>query len=383
MFLGDIMFKRLICSILIFSLSAPSLCFAEERADCSAAAAAVCDASSGKILYAKNGRKKLGMASTTKIMTALCALKYGEADSVATVSQKAASVEGSSMYLKPGEKLKLSDLVTGLMLVSGNDAATAIAEHISGSEGGFVMLMNQTANEIGAKNTCFQNPHGLSLDTHYTTAFDLAKIAAYAMKNPEFEKIVSTKSAVITTLGGEKKYLVNHNKLLRLYDGCIGIKTGFTKAVGRCLVTCARRNGLILVCVTLNDGNDWQDHINLYNRAFEEYDAKEYIKKGTVLGNAKIYGGEEKKVRLVAKHGVSVAVKKGEKGDFGISAKEKISLNAPVLSEETEIVFDITENGKKIGEVIASPGKDIKKSAKGKKKLKADRKSFFKRLFKK
>lgn len=203
------------------------------------------------------------------------------------------------------------------------------------------------------------------------------------MKNPEFEKIVSTKSAVITTLGGEKKYLVNHNKLLRLYDGCIGIKTGFTKAVGRCLVTCARRNGLSLVCVTLNDGNDWQDHINLYNRAFEEYEAKEYIKKGTVLGNAKIYGGEEKKVRLVAKHGVSVAVKKGEKGDFGISAKEKISLNAPVLSEETEIVFDITENGKKIGEVIASPGKDIKKSAKGKKKPKADRKSFFKRLFKK
>lgn len=350
---------------------------------CSAEAAAVIDASSGRVLYEKNEKKRLAPASTTKIMTALCAIKYGDLNSVAKVSKSAAATEGSSMYLKEGERLTLSALLTGLMLVSGNDAATAVAEHVSKTEGGFVSLMNQTANEIGAKNTCFQNPHGLPNENHYTTALELAKISAYAMRYPFFEKTVSTKSAKVTTNEGETKYLSNHNKLLNLYEGCVGIKTGFTKAAGRCLVSCAERDGLRLVCVTLNDGDDWNDHIKLFDRCFEEYEAREYIKKGERLTRAKILDGEKKTVSLVSKYSVSVAEKKGEKSKLSLSAKENIYLEAPIDTEKTEITFDIIANGKKIGELVSAPEVSVKKAAVKSKKPKAAKKSWFKTLFQK
>lgn len=350
---------------------------------CSAEAAAVIDASSGRILYEKNGKKKLAPASTTKIMTALCAIKYGDLSSVAKVSKNAAGAEGSSMYLKPGEKLSLSALLTGLMLVSGNDAAVAVAEHISKTEGGFVSLMNQTANEIGAKNTCFQNPNGLPCENHYTTALDLAKISAYAMRYPFFEKTVSTKSAKVTTEKGEIKYLSNHNRLLKLYEGCIGIKTGFTKAAGRCLVSCAERDGLRLICVTLNDGDDWSDHAKLFDSCFEEYEAREYIKKGEKLTKAKVLGGEEKTISLVSKYAVSVAEKKGEKSKLSLSIKENLSLEAPVDSEKNEIIFDIIANGEKIGELVAAPEKSVKKAALKPKGSKTAKKFRFKIFFKK
>lgn len=374
--------KKITVILLSIYFLFPHTAFCKNDFHCSAKAAALIDASSGKILYEKNADEKLAPASTTKIITALCALKYGDKNSIVTVSKKASQNEGSSMYLKPGEKLSLSNLLTGLMLVSGNDAATAAAEHISKSEEAFVMLMNQTAHEIGAKNTCFQNPHGLPRENHYTTAHDLAKISAYAIKNPDFAKIVSTKTAQITTENGEKKYLANHNKLLKLYDGCKGIKTGFTKSAGRCLVTCAERNGLSLICVTLNDGNDWADHTRLYDTAFEKFESKKFIKKGEPIGYAKVAGGSEKKVKLVAKHDVFVAEEKGTKSNLSLFKEEKIYLPAPLKKDDTELFFDIIENDKKIGEVIACPEKDIKTAVSAKKAKETTENSFLKRLFK-
>ena len=328
-----------------------------------ARSAIVIDAVSGKVLYEKNAYEKLGMASTTKIMTGICGIEFGDLNSVVKVSPHAARVEGSSMYLKPGEKIKLYDIITGLMLVSGNDAATAIAESVGGSEGGFVLLMNQKANEIGVKNTCFQNPHGLSDPGHYTTAHDLALISAYALKNPVFSEIVSQKSKKVESVDGSARTLVNHNKLLRLYEGCIGVKTGFTKATGRCLVSAAKRDGLTLVCVTLNDGNDWNDHTMMLDKGFSNYKAQPIVKKGAVLAKAKVSGGKEKNVFLVAENDASIAVKKEENSKLSISVKESIKLEAPIEKGKCYAKADLIENGKKVGEIdlVAKESIEVKK----------------------
>ena len=207
--------------------------------DISAKSACVISADTGEIIYAENEKEKLSMASTTKIMTALLAIESGRLDETVTVSANAQAQEGSSIYLRTGERIILKDLVYGLMLNSGNDAAVAIAEHMSGSEDKFAELMTKRAKELGAVNTSFKNPNGLDEQGHYTTAYDLALIAAYAMKNEEFKKTVSTKSATATLEDGEILYFSNHNKLLKMYDGAVGVKTGFTKASGRCLVSAA------------------------------------------------------------------------------------------------------------------------------------------------
>lgn len=192
----------------------------------------VLEKDSGRVLYQKNAEKQMPMASTTKIMTAIVALEQGDPAAQVQISPAAAGVEGSSMYLETGEKLTLEELLYGLMLSSGNDAAVAIAEHFGGTEA-FVGLMNQKAQEIGANNTHFANPNGLPDDTHYSTSHDMATITAYGLKNPKFAEIVATKSYQIA--GEGKAYtrtLTNHNKLLNICEGCIGVKTGFTKAAG-------------------------------------------------------------------------------------------------------------------------------------------------------
>ena len=321
------------------------------------------------------------MASTTKIMTAICAIEHGDLEEIVTVSPKAAAVEGSSMYLEAGEKIKLSELVKGLLLVSGNDAATAIAEAVSGSEGGFVLLMNQKANEIGVKNTCFQNPHGLATNGHFTTAYDLALIGAYAMKNPTFKKIASTKSDIAFSVNGKQHFLTNHNKLLKMYEGCDGIKTGFTKATGRCLVTSAERNGLRLVCVTLNDGADCQDHMSMFDKAYSEYESSKILTAGKSIGEAYVMGGVRKKVKLEAECDVFVPVKKGEKPTLSLRRNEKIYLKAPVKEGESKAKAEILADGEKIGEIylVASEDSEVKK---GKEKTTKIKEGFFKRLFK-
>lgn len=229
----------------------------------SAASAIVVDGFTGDVLYEHNADEKMLIASTTKIMTALVAIREGDFSDIVTVSREAAYTEGSSMYLKVGEELSLEALLYGLMLCSGNDAAVAVAEHVGGSVEAFVAMMNETAKEMGLVSTSFANPNGLDHADHYSTARDMAVLARKAMEDATFRRIVSTKSAVING-----RTMTNHNKLLSMAEGCIGLKTGYTRAAGRTLVSCAERNGRRLIVVTLQDGNDWADHQTLFDYGF-------------------------------------------------------------------------------------------------------------------
>lgn len=242
----------------------------------SAVSAALLDANSGALLYGKNENKRLPMASTTKIMTALVALDTLPLDRVIEIPKGAVGVEGSSIYLFEHEKITVENLLYGLMLESGNDAATALAIACAGDVESFADMMNSKAREIGLIDTHFTNPHGLENSEHYTTAYELAFLAATALKNPDFRRIVSTKSLAVKVCTGESsRYFVNHNRLLKSFDGAIGVKTGFTKSAGRCLVSAAQRNGETYVAVTLNDGNDWKDHTSMLDFAFENFDSVE------------------------------------------------------------------------------------------------------------
>lgn len=255
-------------------------------------ASAIIDVQSGRILYSSNGDVETRIASLTKIMTAIVAIEHGNLADKVTVSRRAAGKEGSSIYLKLGEEMTLSNLLYGLMLRSGNDAATAIAEHIGGSEAGFVFLMNQKAEELGLTHTQFRNPHGLDADGHYSSANDLAKLTAYALKNKIFAEIVKTKYKQAPNPYEKWNYTWrNKNKMLNMYEGADGVKTGYTKKAFRCLVSSATRNGQQLAVVTLNDGDDWRDHQKLLDWGFKHYPLSHLAEaKQLVPGSNLVYG---------------------------------------------------------------------------------------------
>ena len=240
----------------------------------SADSAILIDGKSGEVLYEKNSAKVRPMASTTKIMTAVVAIEDGNLDRIVRIPHDAVGIEGSSIYLCEGEELTLRQLLYALLLSSANDAAVAIAIDIGGSIEAFAELMNAKATELGLNDTHFDNPHGLDSKYHYTTAKDLASLAAYAMSMPEFRSIVSKYKATIPMQGNESgRLVVNHNKLLRSYSGAIGVKTGFTKKSGRCLVSAAERDGALLIAVTLSAPNDWRDHTTLLDFGFSNYES--------------------------------------------------------------------------------------------------------------
>ena len=248
-----------------------------------AKAAILIEAESGRVIFSQNIDEKLPMASTTKIMTSLIALEQEDLDSEFTVDSQAIQVEGSSMELKEGDIVSMRDLVYGMILPSGNDAANCVAVRISGSQEKFAELMNQKAQELGLTNTHFVTPSGLDADGHYSTAYDMAMLTREAMKNPDFTEICSQYRAQIS-FGNPpyERWLKNHNKLLEMYDGCIGVKTGFTDNAKRCLVSAAERDGVRLICVTLNAPDDWNIHMDMYNRAFASLSRRsleEYIPK--------------------------------------------------------------------------------------------------------
>lgn len=247
-----------------------------EAMEVSAAAAVLMDADSGRLLYDKNGEKRMLIASTTKLMTALVALEQGGLQQEITVTG-GHMAEGSSMYLRPGEKLTLETLLYGLLLSSGNDAALAVTECMGGAVP-FVARMNEKAAELGMENTHFANPNGLDDEAHYSTAEDMAKLAAAAMDDPVLRRVASTRTARI---GG--RTLTNHNKLLSRVEGCVGLKTGYTKAAGRTLVSCAERDGVRLVAVTLQDGDDWNDHASLYEQGFRVLRPVKAVERGLHL----------------------------------------------------------------------------------------------------
>ena len=235
----------------------------------SARSAALYSPDTDSFLYEKEANTRLPMASTTKIMTALLALEDKNGDRVVKIPKEATGIEGSSVYLEEGEEILLIDLCYALLLQSANDAATAIATEISGSAESFASLMNEKALELGLTDTHFDNPHGLDSAEHYTTAKDLAILAARAMENEKFMEITSTYKYSFTSLSGKERTVVNHNKLLKTYSGTLGVKTGFTKKSGRCLVGAAERNGIRLISVTLDAPDDWSDHKKLFDYGFE------------------------------------------------------------------------------------------------------------------
>lgn len=237
----------------------------------SAKGAVVIDSLTGEVLFEHNCREELPMASTTKIMSALIALESGDLDESFVVDSDAIKVEGSSMGLQEGSRVTMRDLVHGMLLPSGNDAANSAAVRISGSIEAFVERMNSRADEMGLEQTHFVTPSGLDdyTDEHYSTAYDMAVLTREALKNQDFREICGKKTAQLT-FGDppESRWLTNTNKLLTMCDGVIGVKTGFTDKARRCLVSACERDGATLICVTLNDPDDWLDHTRLYDYAF-------------------------------------------------------------------------------------------------------------------
>ncbi len=321
MYKFGVFFKRIIAFALV-SFSFITTVFAA-KPSLSAQCAILINASNGDVIAEYNADLKRGMASTTKIMTAIVAIENGDLNNVYTIPEKAIGVEGSSLYLKKGEKMTLRELITGLMLQSANDAAEAIAIIVGGSTENFAKMMNEKAIQLGLSSTNFTNPHGLADDNHYTTARELALISAYALKNDTFRQICSSKNATLPGIDYTRK-ITNHNKMLFLYEGAYGIKTGFTKATGRCLVSAAERNGLELIAVTLNAPDDWKDHTALLDYGFSQYENVTLCNAGKVIYDLPIIGGDAESVSVYVKNGVSVCLKKKRK-----SIVERIELIRP------------------------------------------------------
>lgn len=273
--------------------------------DTSAGCLCLLDADTGEVLVEKCASRPSLIASTTKIMTALVVIERCDLERLVTVPPEATGIEGSSMYLKPGEQLTVRELLYGLMLHSGNDAAVALALCSAGSVEAFVGRMNETAQRLSLSNTHFANPNGLDDENNYSTAHDLAFLTRYALKNPDFLQIVSTRS--IRAAG---RCLTNHNRLLWSVDGAIGVKTGYTRAAGRILVSAAERGGRRLIVVTINDGNDWRDHSALYDYGFSQYHTCVALRRGDAVAELKLADGSL--AVLKAGEAFSCALKQGE-----------------------------------------------------------------------
>ncbi len=299
------------------------------RAQTSAAAVCIMELTTGRVLFEYEADVQLPMASTTKVMTALLALEMGEPDEPVTCSENAYGVPGTSIYLNLGETLPLGQMLLGLMLASGNDAAVAIAEHLGGSVEGFAQLMNARARELGAQNTHFVTPHGLPMDGHYTTARDLALISRYAMTIPAFRRIVSTQRASIPWEGRDyDRQLQNKNRLLSDYPGATGVKTGYTRAAGRCLVFGAQRDGLELVGALLNCPEWFDEAARLMDDCFERYGMLTLYSAGQDARVVPVSGGVEHAVSAVALSDLSVPVQQGEEVRLVLDLPEQ--LEAPV-----------------------------------------------------
>lgn len=313
----------------------------------SAKAMCVMEKTSKRVLYSKNSQAKLPMASTTKIMTAITAIENcDDLDKPFEISPKSVGISGTSLYLRKGEIMTTRDLLYGLMLVSGNDASVAIGEHISGSAKKFVALMNETAKKIGAKDSHFDNTHGLDSPTHRTTAQDLALITSYALENETFKEIVSTKNIKITSQVGKTRYLKNKNKLLNNMEGCCGVKTGFTDDAGRCLVSACEREQMTLVCVVLNCGPMFEESKALLEQGFNEYKLVDLTSGYDFERNIKVTGGKQERVKIGTKEKFYYPLRKDEldKVDYVYNIQEAI--DAPVDKDEVigEIKIFIDNN---------------------------------------
>ena len=335
----------------------------------SAQKAIVMDAATGRVIYEKNADERSLIASTTKIMTALVVCQQCNVLDRVRIPKEAVGIEGSSMYLKEGEVLTVQELLYGLMLHSGNDAAVALAIYCGGTVEGFAQLMNDKARALGLDNTHFVNPNGLDAPEHYSTARDLAVLAAYAMEDPVFSKTVSTKQIKI----GDR-YLTNHNKLLWQVEGAEGIKTGFTKAAGRILVSSAQRQGRRLVCVTIHAPDDWRDHGALFQQGFADYAVRSVFEEGQTLGQVKVMGGEGEAVHLIAAEGFSYALTRQEQPQIVLPRKDFVY--APVVAGADAGFAYVILGEKTIGKVPLVYGETVERE-----KEVQEEKGFLRRIF--
>ena len=333
----------------------------------SAQKAYVLDAVSGRVLYEKQPDARSLIASTTKIMTALIVCEQCNVLDRMRIPKEAVGIEGSSMYLREGEVLTLQELLYGLMLSSGNDAAVALAIYCGGTVEGFAELMNDKARVLGLTGTHFENPNGLDSPGHYSTARDLAVLAAYAMENPIFYKTVSAKNVKVG-----QRYLTNHNKLLWRVEGADGVKTGFTKAAGRILVSSATRGGRRLIAVTINAPDDWNDHTAFLEEGFSHYAQKRIVSAGQTVGTLAVAGGKNGRVAVLA----------AENFDYALAPEEQPQLALPgpgfvyapaVEGAEAGYVYVLIQ-GKAVGKVPVVYGATIEQ-------MPEEEKSFWQRLF--
>ncbi len=298
-----------LCALLLAALLSAGLtvsALAAEAPETSAAAYVLMDDASGRVLASKDPEEPRLIASTTKVLTALLALEALDLDEEVVIDPAWTGIEGSTMYLAPGQTLTVRELLYGLLLASGNDAATALACLVSGSVEAFAERMNERAAALGCGTAHFENPSGLDGEAHHASALDLAKILREAIRNDEFVRLVSTQSVTV----GDHTF-VNHNRLLRECEGVFGGKTGYTEAAGRTLVSCCERGGVTILCVTLSDPDDWQDHAALYDWAYGEYSLAETAARSS-FGEIPVIGGEKPAVGVVSTEALSVLRREGE-----------------------------------------------------------------------
>ncbi len=342
---------------MLFVLILPRVSFASVE---TAKSICVMNTITGEIVFAKDEDTKKPMASTTKIITLIAALENSAPDDIVTVSREATLQEGSSAYLKPNAKITMRDLCYGLMLNSGNDAAVAVAEHISGDTERFARLMNATAKKIGVTSSNFVNPNGLHNDEHYTTARDLAKITRYALDNEMFREIVSSKmyTSHMTMPDGEvvEVEYINHNRLLRDVEGCIGVKTGFTKNAGRCLVSAIDKDGAEYVIVTLNDSDDWRTHKELYKKTIDSANLKTIVKSGDCIEHIEY---NNSKCSLVTKNDFSVFTNNEGNNEFEIVKHIPTAVDFSLNKGEKVGYIEIKSNGAAIGQVDVVAERDF------------------------
>lgn len=362
--MADLCKKLLTLMILFcFFVSGVSLKTYAEEPSLSAQSAVVICADTGKIIFGKNEREPRPMASTTKIMTALLTLEAAQnEDFNVTITDKMVPVEGSSMYLRVGQVLPLSSLAKGMLTVSGNDAANSAAITLGGSVAGFVDLMNKKAKQIGMLDTYFETPSGLDKGNHHSTAYDMALLGAYALENRAFFDISSKKRVEVPfTEPNEIRTLYNENRMLKRYEGCIGVKTGFTKLAGRCLVSAAEKNNTRLVAVTLNAGDDWNDHEKLLDYGFSQVETVVFDNKDYVV--LPIVGGRVNEVTAFVKDKISLTLTKGDKNKIEKVVEVPTFLYVPLKQGQVigKVKYKLNDQILAYNDLIVSKDEDVVK----------------------
>lgn len=331
------------------------------ESDISAEAAVVIEADSGRIIWKKAENKRLPMASTTKIMSVLLTLESGDIDSEFTVDREAVHTEGSSMGLREGDIVSKRDLCIGMLLPSGNDAANCAAVRVGGNIPDFVRMMNARAAEMGLMSTHFVTPSGLHDDEHYSTAYDMAVLASYALKNPDFSAICSEQTIALDY--GDppyRRHLSNTNKLLKMYDGCIGVKTGFTDEAGRCLVSAAERDGIRLICVTLDAPDDWNDHTKLYDNSFPL--CRREFADDDISYDIDLAGGVSDTVTVVPECQPSYVNINGNDIQLTYRAVIPQLIYAPVCAGDEIGTLIVLDNGHEMAHIPLKAAKDVPRS---------------------